>query len=291
MTPSVRELTPPGVQRAGRSAVVALGRASAPLRVEPTFLLVGAQRAGTTSLFRALLEHPNVLRPNLHKGVNYFDVNYGRDWSWYLGHFPLKATARRCRPPGRQQAEIFEASGYYMFHPHAATRIAERLPEVRIVAMVRDPVERAYSAYKHEFARGFETETFERALDLEDARVEPELQHMLDDPTYQSNTYRHQAYRRRGRYAEQLQRFADLIGRERIHVIESERFFAAPAKQFVGLLDFLELPRRLPQSFDQFNARPGTPISPSIESRLFEYFRPHDLALTDFLGRPPVWSS
>ncbi len=291
MTPSVRELAPPAVQRAGRSVAVTLGRASAPLRAEPTFLVVGAQRAGTTSLFRALLGHPNVLRPNLHKGVNYFDVNYGRSWSWYLGHFPLKATARRRRAPGQHTAAVFEASGYYMFHPHAAARIAARLPDVRVVALVRDPVRRAHSAYKHEYARGFETETFERALDLEDARIEPELDRMLADPSYQSCVYRHQAYRRRGRYAEQLRRFADLIGRSRVHVIESERFFTAPAEQLFGLLDFLHLPPYLPKSFDRFNARPGTAISPSIEAELREYFRPHDVALADFLGKPPIWSS
>lgn len=291
MTRSARQLTPHVVQRSGRTAAVSLGRATAAMRVEPTFLLVGAQRAGTTSLFRALLEHPHVLRPNMHKGVNYFDVNYHRSWSWYLGHFPLKASARRCRAPGQQSAAVFEASGYYMFHPHAPGRIAERLPDVRIVAMVRDPVQRAYSAYKHEFVRGFETETFERALELEDARVEPELARMLDDPSYQSDIYRHQAYRGRGRYAEQLQRLADRLGRKRIHVVDSERFFAAPAKEFIQLLDFLELPRRLPKSFDQFNARPGTPISPSVQAQLRQYFRPHDAALADFLGRPASWSS
>lgn len=291
MSRSVRKLAPPAVQRAGRSAAVRVGRASAPLRAEPTFLLVGAQRAGTTSLFRALLEHPHVLRPILHKGVNYFDVNYERGWSWYLGHFPLKATARLARAPGHRTAAVFEASGYYMFHPHAPARIAGRLPDVRIVAMVRDPVERAYSAYKHEFARGFETETFERALKLEDRRVEPELKRMLDDPTYQSDVYRHQAYRRRGRYAEQLRRLADVVGREQIHVIESERFFSAPADQFVGLLEFLQLPPHLPKSFDKFNARPGTPMSSAAESQLREYFRPHDIALTDFVGGPPSWAS
>lgn len=292
MMRSVRKLAPSAVQRAGRNAAVTFGRASAPLRAEPSFLLVGAQRAGTTSLFRALLEHPHVLRPTMHKGVNYFDVNYERGWSWYLGHFPLKATARRARAPGQRSALVFEASGYYMFHPHAAARIAERLPDVRIVAMVRDPAQRAYSAYKHEFARGFETATtFERALDLEDSRVAPELRRMLDDPTYQSDVYRHQAYCRRGRYAEQLRRLADLVGREQIHVIESERFFIAPAEQFVGLLDFLQVPRCLPKSFDQFNARPGTPMSPAAESRLREYFRPHDTALADFVGGPPSWPS
>jgi hypothetical protein len=287
---SAHSAAPQVVQRTGRRAGVALGRASSRLRVAPSFLVVGAQRAGTTSLFRALMAHPHVLRPLMHKGVNYFDVNYHRDWSWYLGHFPLRATAQRRRPPSGSTAAVFEASGYYMFHPHAAGRIAERLPDVRVVAMVRDPVERAYSAYKHELARGFETETFERALELEDARVAPELARMLADPGYQSAAYRHQAYRRRGHYAEQLQRFVDKLGREHVHVVESERFFGDPAGEFTRLLDFLELPRLLPASFDQFNARPGMPLTPPVEADLRNYFQPHDAALAKLLGRPPLWS-
>src|ERR671939_410836 len=98
--------------------------------------------------------------------------------------------------------------------------------------MVREPVERAHSAYKHEFARGFETETFERALELEDSRVEPERERMLADPSYQSNTYRHQAYRRRGHYAEQLEPFATSFGADRVHVVESERFFTEPESEY-----------------------------------------------------------
>jgi len=249
------------------------------------------QRAGTTSLFRALMSHPNVLRPVMHKGVNYFDVRSYETWNWYLSHFPLQINARRRAAPGQRQAAVFEASGYYMFHPHAPRRIASALPNVKIVAMVRDPVERAYSAYKHEFARGFETETFEKALELEEQRIKPELARMLADPLYQSMTYRHQAYRRRGHYAEQLQAFVDLLGREQVHVVESEAFFAEPEKAYSDLLDFLGLPVVMPPSFDQFNARPGSPLSPELMAELREHFAPHDAALATYLGRPPWWQS
>jgi hypothetical protein len=266
-----------------------VGQLTAGARAEPTFLMVGAQRCGTTSLFRALLSHPNVLRPIMHKGVNYFDVNSGKSWKWYLGHFPLKANARRKAAPGRESAGIFEASGYYMFHPHAPARIAQALPDVKIVAMVRDPVERAYSAYKHEFARGFETETFERALELEDTRIEPELARMLDDPSYQSDTYRHRAYRRRGHYAEQLDQFTSLLGPSSVHVVESERFFTEPEAEYTRLLEFLELPAVMPPSFDQYNARPGSPLDPGLHAELRAHFKPHDDALEKFLGRPATW--
>jgi hypothetical protein len=286
---SLRKIFPDPVRRSGRQAALGAGRLTAKLRVEPSFLMVGAQRAGTTSLFRALMAHPNILRPVMHKGVNYFDVNPDKSWNWYLGHFPLQASAKRKAAAGQDSAAVFEASGYYMFHPHAARRIAEALPSIKIVAMLRDPVERAYSAYKHEFARGFETETFERALELEERRIAPELKRMLEDPTYQSRTYRHQAYRLRGQYAEQLAAFSDLLGPERVHVVESERFFTDPEDEFSGLLRFLRLPVVMPPSFDRFNARPGSPLSPVLEAELRAHFAPHNEALATFLGKPLTW--
>jgi hypothetical protein len=286
---SLRKRFPTSVRQSGRGLAMGVGQLTAGMRAEPTFLMVGAQRCGTTSLFRALLSHPNVLRPIMHKGVNYFDVSSNKSWNWYLGHFPLKANARRKAAPGHASAGIFEASGFYMFHPHAPARIAQALPNVKIVAMVRDPVERAYSAYKHESARGFETETFERALELEDSRVDPELARMLADPSYQSNVYRHQAYRRRGHYAEQLDEFTALLGPGSVHVVESERFFTEPEAEYTRLLEFLDLPALMPSSFDQYNARPSSPLGAGLHFELRAHFKPHDDALEKFLGRPATW--
>jgi Sulfotransferase domain len=280
---------PPRVRDVGRTASLSFGRATSGLRARPDFLLVGAQRCGTTSLFRALLSHPHVLRANFLKGVNYFDVNSDKGMSWYRAHFPLSATANRHAPPGHDHAQVFEASGYYMFHPHAPRRIIDELPDVKIVAMVRDPVERAFSAYKHEFARGFETETLERALDLEDERVVPELDRMLADAGYQSDVYRHQAYRRRGQYAEQLRRFVDALGPHRVHVVQSELFFTQPADEYSSLLEFLGLPVVLPGSFERYNPRPSAPLDAAIATRLREHFEPHDAALEAYLQASPSW--
>jgi Sulfotransferase domain len=286
---TLHDRVPPAVREAGLRVARTAGYLSAALRTPPTFVVVGAQRCGTTSLFRALLSHPNILRPVMHKGVNYFDVNWEKSWSWYLSHFPLAANARRKAAPGHTTAGVFEASGYYMFHPHAPRRIADALPEVKIVAMVRDPVERAYSAYKHEYARGFETETFERAIGLEESRVGPELERMIADPHYQSQTYRHQAYRARGQYAEQLRVFIDLLGIDKVHVIESERFFSSPLDVYSGLMGFLGQPVVPPSSFGVFNARPGVPLPPDLDAELRAHFEPHDRALAELVGRKLAW--
>jgi hypothetical protein len=282
---NLRSSAPLAVKRAGRRLSTGLGSATAGLRVTPGFLLVGAQRCGTTSLYRALRQHPGVRSAVFHKGVNYFDVDYGRGRRWYLGHFPM----RPLRGGAGSAPLAFEASGYYMFHPHAPGRIIRDLPGVRIVVMVRDPVERAYSAYQHELARGFESESFERALALEDSRVEPELARMLADESYQSQTHRHQAYRRRGHYADQLTPFVEGLGRDHVHVLQSESFFSDPEAEFARLLAFLGLPAVMPATFDRYNARERAPLAEPLRTELAEHFAPHDDRLAEFLGAPPGW--
>jgi hypothetical protein len=255
----------------------------------PGFLVVGAQRCGTTSMYRALVQHPAVMKAVLQKGVHYFDTDYGRGMGWYQGHFPLTAHARWVGRSAGMPPVTFEASPYYMFHPLAAERIARDLPGVRLLVMVRDPVERAYSAHAHELARGYETEPFERALELEAARLDGEDERLVADPFYVSLSHQHQAYRARGRYAEQLERMEKLVGRDRIHVVDSAAFFADPGPAFGGVLDFLGLPRRAGVVFDRHNARPRSPMTEALRTELEEYFRPYDTRLAGWLGGEPSW--
>jgi hypothetical protein len=288
---SARAALPLRVKRAGRIASVRLGAATASRRQLPSFILVGAQRAGTTSLFRALMSHPLVFGANYYKGVNYFDVNYTRDFSWYQGHFPTSAYLRSRSRNVDGDPVTFEASGYYLFHPCAAERMARHLPDVRILAMLRDPVERAYSAYKHELARGYETESFERALELEDERLAGEEERMAADPAYYSHRHRHHGYRHRGQYADQLERMRRYFPADRIHVLESESFFERPEETYGAVLDFLGLPQVFPGTFDRWNARPSSPMPEHTRDELRAHFREHDRRLAGMLGREPAWSS
>ena len=129
--------------------------ATASARRLPDFLVIGAQRAGSTSLFAQLCEHPGVAAPS-HKEIHYFDLQSFRGLRWYRSHFP---------PAGRSRGRITgEASPYYLFHPAVPARVAEALPDVRLVALLRDPVARAYSQYQLSVRDGHETLGFEEAL-------------------------------------------------------------------------------------------------------------------------------
>jgi len=280
---------PPAARRAAHAVSVNAGRLTHQARMLPGFLIVGAQRCGTTSMYRTLSQHPAILKAVLHKGVHYFDTGYDHGLAWYQGHFPLRARAAAVRRVTGDHPLTFESSPYYLFHPLAAARISRDLPGVKLIVLVRDPVERAYSAHAHELARGFETEPFERALDLEEARLAGQAEKIIADPGYHSHDHQHHGYRARGRYADQLERLAQLVGRDRVHVVDSGRFFTDPERAYDHVLDFLGLRNHGYPLFERHNARPRAPMPESLRAELGDYFAPHDEKLTDWLGRPPSW--
>jgi Sulfotransferase domain len=252
--------------------------------------MIGVSRCGTTSMFRALAAHPQVIRPTYRKGIYYFDLNYHRGPAWYRGHFPTAVAARR-RTAGHGEPVAFEASGYYIFHPFALERIAHDLPTIKLVVMLRDPAERAFSAYKHERAGGFEPAgTFEKALELEESRLAGEVDKMRLDARYESFSHRHHGYRQRGHYAEQLERVFGLFGREQVHVVDSAGYFADPGQEYGRLLAFLGLSPARPPAFSQPKAHPSDAMAASTLDMLRRYYAPHDERLADLLGQPVGWA-
>jgi hypothetical protein len=264
------------------------GRLTATARMLPSFLICGGQRCGTTSLYRALAAHPAVLKAVLHKGVHYFDTGYHRGPRWYRAHFPLQRAANRIADELGVAPQTFESSPYYMYHPHAIPRIARDLPEVRLVVLVRDPVERASSQHAHELARGFESETsFARALALEPARLHGQHELLRADPWYYSFAHQHHAYRARGEYSRYLEQMAQHIDRDRIHVVPSEKFFSDPEPVYDAILDFLGLPRLGYPEFECHNARPRPAIDDQLRRQLTAHYAPYEKALAPWLTPPP----
>jgi hypothetical protein len=274
--------------RVAQAVSLTPGRVSSPARMLPGLVIVGAQRCGTTTLYSALSEHPALLHA-ARKEVHYFDLAYERGLAWYRAHFPLMARARWTERTTGISPIAFEASPYYMFHPLACERIARDLPGVKLLVLIRDPVERAHSAYAHEVALGYDDVPFEAALELEDIRLQGEVERILNDPQYVSHSHQHHAYRARGQYIEQLERLEMLFGRERIHVIDSGDFFQQPGRTYDAALEFLELPRRDYPPLEAQNVQPRRPMPESVRSALEKHFEPFDARLAKWLGRDPSW--
>lgn len=275
-------------RRAARSVSRRVGQATSGARLRPGYLVVGAQRSGTTSMSKALAQHPNVVPAVLHKGVHYFDMAYDRGFDWYLGHFPTRVGAA-LKARTRGPVLTGESSPYYLFHPLVGERIARDLPGTRLIVVLRDPVERAYSAHAHELARGWETEPFRRALELEPARIAGEYERLRADPGYASLRFQHNAYVTRGQYVEQLERLATQVGRDAILVVDSHDFFAEPASTWLQVERFLELPHTDRIVFEQNNGRPRSAMDGDLRAGLTEHYAPYDERLAAWWGRTPSW--
>jgi hypothetical protein len=178
----------------------------------PTFLVIGAQRAGTTSIALYLAAHPGVFMP-ARKELHFFDRPLSRNGP----PSKLRAYARNFEGAGRDQ-QIGEATPTYLYVPGAMEAVAEHLPEVRLIATLRNPADRAYSHYWAERFRGREDLDFEDALEAEPARL------ASGDGQHQ----RQHSYLDRGRYIRQLERVGRLFPREALLVVIAEELFANP---------------------------------------------------------------
>ena len=274
-----------------KAALVAadqIGQRTASHRVLPDMLIVGGQRCGTTTLFKALVQHRAFLGPTLRKGVHYFDLQPDQPLDWYRAHFPLRSAVENLQRSGDGRATVGESSPYYLWHPLTAQRIARTLPGVRIIALLRDPVERAYSAHAHELARGFETESFERALALEPERLDGEEERLRSGETIRSQAHQHLAYVRRGEYIDQLERMERAVGREQMLVLDSSDFWSVPERDWPKITAFLGIADQ-EVALERHNARTRAPMSPNLRAQLDAHYAPFDERLAQWWGQTPSW--
>jgi Sulfotransferase domain len=253
------------------------------LRRLPDVLVIGAQRCGTSSLYRHLGRHPDVA-PSLRKEVEYFSRRFDRGERWYRAHFALAN--------GRPRL-TFEATPDYLFHPLAAVRAAAVVPDARLVVMLREPTARAWSHYHHMVALGHETLDFEAAVVAEPDRCAPDLCRLADDPDHDPVALLRYSYVARGRYAEQLARWRDHFAADRMLVVRSEDFFAEPVPAFRRIVEFLGLPPWTPEHLVNVG-RQRRPAPPPIPERaraaLGECFADSNRDLVSMLGdAAPQW--
>ena len=258
------------------------------LRMLPGYILFGSMRSGTSSLYHNLSDHPNVL-PALRKQVRYFDAHHARGLNWYRAHFPTLRAARNAERSHGRPVITGEASPEYIFHPLAPDRIARALPQVRLIALLRDPVDRAWSHYHHSVRNGLEPLSFEDALEAESQRLGGEQQRAVAGGTPQCHECHQHGYLTQGAYADFLPRWFEHFAREQVLILRSEDLFDDPAGSMGRVCDFLGLPDWGAPDWAALNAGSQRPMEPALRERLLEHFRPHNERLAELLGRGMGW--
>ena len=198
----------------------------------PRFLIIGAQKSGTTSLYNEIVSHPDV-HETFRKEIVYFNIKHTKySINWYFANFP--SSGEYC---------FGEATPDYLFDINAPSIISKYIPNVRLIVILRDPVERAVSQYFHEKRLGREKLPLKLALEKEDARLRSEY-FCIDDPaaSYSFRERQHFfSYSARGKYGEQLTRWLKFFPREQFHVIHFEDFKHNSSEALKTVFTFLDL--------------------------------------------------
>jgi hypothetical protein len=247
------------------------------MRALPDFLILGAQKAGTTALYTYLRRHPQISGP-VFKEVSFFDRHYVRGERWYRAHLPI-----------RHGGIVGEASPSYLFHPQAPERVARMVPDARLIVLLRNPVDRAFSHYQHEVAFGREELSFEEAIARESERMDGELERMLADPSYFSYAWWNYTYLARGRYAEQLERWLAAFPREQLLVLLTDELAEDTPGTYRSVLRFLEVDEHGLDSYPRVFEREYAELDPAVRAKLEDEFAEPNRRLADLLGRELPW--
>lgn len=193
----------------------------------PNFLIVGAAKSGTTSLYAYLSQHPDIYLCPVKEPCFFSDGNprLVRSNSEYEALFDTRTSEKA----------VGEASVSYLCDPEAPKKIRALLKEVKIIIILRNPVDRAYSQWGQIFYQlGYEKLSFEEALREEDARIS--LGKFGEDSPFYYGFYH---YFHVGLYYEQVQRYFDVFGRERLQIHIFEEFINDPVKTCKDIFSFL----------------------------------------------------
>ena len=253
--------------------------ATSPARMLPTCVIIGAMKAGTSSLHHYLVQHPDV-GPPARKEVHFFDSARHRSTLRYRSFFPL------C---GRYPHAV-ESSPYYLFHPAVPARVRKLLPEAKLVVLLRDPVMRTYSHYNHVRTRGREDLSFAEALAAEPSRLRGEHERLLRDPTALSHPHRAYSYVERSVYTPQIARWYEHFPREQLLILQSEDLFEDPGAVLARTQAWLGLRPHVPDDLRPMNTRSYDAIDESVAAGLRERFAEDHATLEQLTGLSFRWA-
>lgn len=255
------------------------------LRTKPDFLVIGTQKAGTTSLYQYLRAHPQVTAPAERKELHFFTMNYGKGLDWYLSHFP---------PRHRRGGKLwFEATPDYLCHHEiAAERIRRDLGRPKLVVVLRDPVQRAWSAWK--MWHGFQAVPERRRKADGRSFAQAIGEELCASGKAATRPYYYLAM---GRYAEQLATWFRLFGRDGLLILDHadmERDLHDFMNRICRFLDIAPMSRETTTAlagrrYWSTGKRVLTPEDRTTMARLADYYAPHDRALADLLGCELSW--
>ena len=256
--------------------------------VLPDFLIIGAARSGTTSLYEYLSQHPSVI-PGVGKEVYFFDKKFNKGINWYKSFFPTKLSKSRLESKQKRNCLTGEATPRYLHYPHTPKRVFDLIPNIKLIVLLRNPIDRAYSHYQMEVGSDNEELPFEEAIEQEEKRITDDMKKMERNENFYSVYFYRKSYLTRGIYVNQLKRWFEYFPREQFLILKSEDFYSKTPKVYQQVLDFLGLSTFELNSFKAHRMKKYSAISAETRKKLADYFRPYNEQLYQLLGRNFDW--
>ena len=258
------------------------------LKPLPDLILIGAQRSGSSSLYYNLIKHPLILAAE-SKELHYFDLNYTKGLKWYKSLFPSFFYKRFLERIFNHRVITIEGSPYYMFHPAAVERIHSKIPNAKLIMILRDPIKRAHSQYNRNVRIGREKLSWEEAIDQEQKRLEGEEEKLCKDPSYYSFNHQRYSYLSRGIYINQIKRVHKIFPKDQVLIIIADDFFKNPQAVFDKIFKFLNLPAFKIKEVKRVPGFKYKEMEPNTKNKLIEYFKPYNKELSQYLGVDINW--
>jgi hypothetical protein len=256
------------------------------IKARPDFLIIGAQKAGTTSLYEYLTQHPLIIGNKGWKEIRYFDLpeNHSKGFTWYLGNFPSKFEKRN--------RLTFDASPSYLYFQHIPELIKQELGDIKMIAILREPADRAYSAWQ--MYHSFFDNSHQHLKEITDART---FTQAIEDELAGKTTFYPYDYVNRGKYAQQLQNYYQYFNPNSILVLNSSQMrkdlpsVLQTVSHFLGIAPFSQdLLQKLQQ--EKFNVGKYQQKS-SDDLKMVEwlknYFLPFNQELYELVGENYNW--
>ena len=260
-----------------------------PFHVLPDFIIFGVSRSGTTSLYQYLSQHPNI-EPSVVKELRFFDMYFDRGINWYRMNFPSKWQIFVFTKLKHKKFITGEASGAYLQNPHTPKRIHNLNPNMKLILLLRNPVDRAFSHYKRKIKNGSEKLSFEEVIEKEKSRINGEQEKMEKNEKYYSPIYHSLAYITTGLYAIRLKHWLKYFSMKQILILENGEFLREPEKVYNQAIKFLDLPEWKLSTYRKFSKQDlNIEMNPKTREKLLEYCKPFNEELYSLIGKRFDW--
>ena len=261
-----------------------------PFHVLPDFLIIGAARSGTTSLYQYLVEHPNI-EPCVVKQLHFFDQYFQKGINWYRMNFPTIWKKFVFNKIKKKNFITGEATPYYLQNPQTPKRVYQANPNIKLILLLRNPVDRAFSHYKRRLKNETEKLSFEDATSQEESRIKGEMEKMEKNENYFSYTYHRLSYISAGLYAIHIKRWLQYFPKTQMLFLESDEFLRETPRIFSETLDFLNLPQFGLKNYEIFQKSKPLEMNHETRKKLIEICKPYNDELYSLIGKRFAWEN